>query len=167
MNDGVRHLRLRYCDLDSYFASVFSAYCISLACLSVSQCLRVSPEYHRTGVSLAVYTCSRPHLRTRLNDGVLCTESSTSPSQRLRDDRSHVLHFILTVTAVECERSPQSGGKRYVTVLVLRIRFLPFPASHPLAKLAIFFRRSLTATNQRQSLPSGRTAGCSSILSFS
>ena len=39
------------------------------------------------------------------------------------------------MTAVESERSPQGGRKAYVTVLVLRIRFLPFPASHPLAKL--------------------------------
>ena len=73
-------------------------------------------------------------------------------------------HSILTVTALELERSPHGGGQRYVTVFLLRIRLLPFPASHPLAKLAIFFCHSLTGTSQHQSLPFGRTAGVS--LSF-
>ena len=76
-------------------------------------------------------------------------------------------HSIVTVTALESGRSPHGGGQRYVAVFLLRIRLLPFPASHPLAKLAIFFCHSLTGTSQGQSLPSGRTAGVSFIFSFS
>ena len=45
----------------------------------------------------------------------------------------------MTVTALESGRSPHGGGQRYVAVLLLRIRLLLLPASHPLAKLVIFF----------------------------
>ena len=62
-------------------------------------------------------------------------------------------HSIVTVTALESGRiphgggsgrSPHGGGQRYVAVLLLRIRLLPLPASHPLAKLVIFFCHRLT-----------------------
>ena len=48
-------------------------------------------------------------------------------------------HSIVTVTTLESGRSPHGGGQRYVAVLLLRVRLLPLPASHPLAKLVIFF----------------------------